>query len=181
MESNFKLSRREKTGLVARYLRGCWGYFLAAILFACLSMALNALTPQVIRLTVDSILDDQAPALPAWLLSRLDWAVLRAEPGRALLWAAGAVLLIALVRGLCSYVQRIQLARGSESFVKGIRDDLYRHIQHLSFAWHKNNPTGESSAAPLTWMSSAALSAPSWWRWFGRSSSSSSISSSCSG
>ena len=143
MESNFKLSRREKTGLVARYLRGCWGYFLAAILFACLSMALNALTPQVIRLTVDSILDDQAPALPAWLLSRLDWAVLRAEPGRALLWAAGAVLLIALVRGLCSYVQRIQLARGSESFVKGIRDDLYRHIQHLSFAWHKNNPTGD--------------------------------------
>ena len=143
MESNFKLSRREKTGLVARYLRGCWRYFLAAILFACLSMALNALTPQVIRLTVDSILDDQAPALPAWLLSRLDWAVLRAEPGRALLWAAGAVLLIALVRGLCSYVQRIQLARGSESFVKGIRDDLYRHIQHLSFAWHKNNPTGD--------------------------------------
>ena len=44
MESNFKLSRREKTGLVARYLRGCWGYFLAAILFACLVFTLTAPT-----------------------------------------------------------------------------------------------------------------------------------------
>ena len=143
MESNFKLSRREKTGLVARYLRGCWGYFLAAILFACLSMALNALTPQVIRLTVDSILGDQPASLPGWLLRLLGWDGLRADPGRALLAAAGAVMVIAVLRALCAFVQRTTLSRGSEGYVKAIRDDLYGHIQRLSFAWHKRNPTGD--------------------------------------
>ena len=53
--STFRLSGREKAGLIWHYLRPCWGHFAAALLCACLSMALNALTPQIIRLTVDSV------------------------------------------------------------------------------------------------------------------------------
>ena len=106
-------------------------------------MVFNALTPQIIRLTVDSILGPETPQLPGFLMSWLNWAALEAQPLRALWWAAAAVLLTALLRGVCSYGQRLQLARGSESYVKGIRDDLYRHIQYLPFAWHKNNPTGD--------------------------------------
>lgn len=142
MES-FKLSRREKASLVGKYLRPCWGHFVAALLCACLAMVFNALTPQVIRLTVDSILGTEAPELPAWLLKWLDWEALSTQPLTALWWAAGAVLATALLRGLCTYGQRLQLARGSESYVKGIRDELYRHIQYLPFAWHKQNPTGD--------------------------------------
>ena len=44
-QSTFKLSGREKAGLIWHYLRPCWGHFAAALLCACLSMALNALTP----------------------------------------------------------------------------------------------------------------------------------------
>lgn len=40
--STFKLSGQEKAGLVWHYLRPCWGHFAAALLCACLSMALNA-------------------------------------------------------------------------------------------------------------------------------------------
>lgn len=49
----------------------------------------------------------------------------------------------ALLRGLCSFGQRAQLSRGSEAYVKGLRDDLYRRIQYLPFAWHKQHPTGD--------------------------------------
>ena len=143
METNFKLSRREKARLVTRYLRGCWGFFLAGLLFSCLSMALNALTPQIIRLTVDSILDSKAPEVPAWLLRLLHWDALTGDTLRALWVAAAAVLLVAIARGLCSYGQRINLSKGSETYVKRLRDGLYRHIQHLTFAWHKANPTGD--------------------------------------
>ena len=142
-ESNYKLSAAGKTKLVTRYLRACWPHFAAALLLSCLGMAFNALTPQVIGLTVDSVLGTKAPRLPAWLLKLLQWDALRAVPLRALWIAAGAVLLTALLRGLCTFGQRTQLSRGSEGFVKGIRDDLYRHIQYLSFAWHKSNPTGD--------------------------------------
>ena len=143
METTRKLSRREKLALIGKYLRPCWGHFAAALLCACLAMVFNALTPQIIRLTVDSILGPETPQLPGFLMSWLNWAALEAQPLRALWWAAAAVLLTALLRGVCSYGQRLQLARGSESYVKGIRDDLYRHIQYLPFAWHKNNPTGD--------------------------------------
>ena len=143
METTRKLSRREKLALIGKYLRPCWGHFAAALLCACLAMVFNALTPQIIRLTVDSILGPETPKLPGFLISWLNWAALEAQPLRALWWAAAAVLLTALLRGVCSYGQRLQLARGSEGYVKGIRDDLYRHIQYLPFAWHKNNPTGD--------------------------------------
>ena len=46
----------EKVQLIVRFLRGSIHYFVVALLCACLGMVFNALTPQVIRLTVDSIL-----------------------------------------------------------------------------------------------------------------------------
>lgn len=128
-QSTFKLSGREKAGLIWHYLRPCWGHFAAALLCACLSMALNALTPQIIRITVDSILGSEEAKLPALLLRVLPLETLRQEPVTALWWAAGAVMVTALLRGLCSFGQRAQLSRGSEAYVKGLRDDLYRHIQ----------------------------------------------------
>ena len=91
METTRKLSRREKLALIGKYLRPCWGHFAAALLCACLAMVFNALTPQIIRLTVDSILGPETPQLPGFLMSWLNWAALEAQPLRALWWAAAAV------------------------------------------------------------------------------------------
>lgn len=143
MEPQFKMSWRDKTDMILRYLQGCVGYFLVALICACLSMVLNAITPQIIRITVDSILGSEPVALPFSVQRVLSLEILKSDPIRGLWMAAGAVLLVALLRGICSYGQRIQLARGSERFVKSIRDDLYRHIQHLSFAWHTAHSTGD--------------------------------------
>ncbi len=139
----YKLSAAAKLKLVTHYLRGSWIHFVMALLLSCLGMAFNALTPQIVGVTVDSVLGAQAPRMPEWLLSALRWDALRAVPARSLWIASGAVLLTALLRGVCTFGQRTQLSRGSEGFVKAIRDDLYRHIQYLSFAWHKSNPTGD--------------------------------------
>ena len=143
MKTEFKLSPGEKTRMILRYLRGVKGHFALALALIVLSMALNALTPQIVRVTVDSVLGVETPTLPAWVLALLRWDSLRQQPLRALWIAALLVLAVAVLRGVCSYGQRVRLARGSEGFVKNIRDDLYRHIQFLTFAWHKNNPTGD--------------------------------------
>ena len=132
---------REKVQRIVRFLRGSIHYFVVALLCACLGMVFNALTPQVIRLTVDSILGAEQPSLPAFLQPLLP--LLQAQKLHALWLAAAAVLLLALLRGFCNYGQRTQLSRGSESFVKRIRDGLYDHIQHLSFSWHTAHSTGE--------------------------------------
>ena len=143
MEPQFKLSRREKTELVMTYLRPVLGCFAAALLCACLSMVFNALTPQIIKITVDSVLGSEAAELPAFVARFVQLEVLRAEPVKALWIAALAVMVTAVLRGVCSFGQRIWLSKGSEGFVKGIRDALYRHIQHLSFAWHTAHSTGD--------------------------------------
>ena len=70
METTRKLSRREKLALIGKYLRPCWGHFAAALLCACLAMVFNALTPQIIRITVDSILGTEPVRLPRTLNSQ---------------------------------------------------------------------------------------------------------------
>ena len=67
METPFQLSRHEKTHLILRYLRSCLGYFAIALLCACLSMVFNAMTPQIIKITVDSILGTEPAELPGLL------------------------------------------------------------------------------------------------------------------
>ncbi len=143
MEPQYKLSRQEKVDMILRYLKGCGRYFAVALVCACLGMVFNALTPQIIRLTVDSVLGDKPLQLPDLVQGWIPVEALRTQPLRALWMAAAAVLVTALFRGLCNYGQRINLSKGSEGFVKGIRDDLYRHIQRLSYAWHTAHATGD--------------------------------------
>ena len=143
MEPHFHLSRREKTDMVLTYLRGSLGFFVIALFCACLGMVFNELSTQVIRITVDSILDTEPANLPGFLENIIPLESLRAEPLTALWIAAGAVLLFAILRGLCNYGQRLNLAKGSEGFVKRIRDGLFSHIQHLSYAWHTAHSTGD--------------------------------------
>ncbi len=143
MDSQFKLPWREKLALIARHLKGNVRFFIATVLCSCVSMVFHAMTPQIIGVTVDSILDDKQPSLPKWALDLLPLDWLRSDPIRALWMAAGAVLIVELIYGLLVYGRRTTLAKGSEGFVKSLRDSLYRHIQRLSFDWHTANSTGD--------------------------------------
>ena len=143
MEPQTKLTGREKAGLIATHLRGVWGFFLVSILLAWLNTVCNAVIPQVISVTVDSVLGTKDPDLPGFIRRFLDVSALRAQPYRALWIAAGAVVLAAAVRGVCIYGMRVSLAKGSEGFVKNLRDRLYRHILRLGFDWHTAHSTGE--------------------------------------
>ena len=143
MEPHFKLPWREKVAMILRFLRGNLGFMIATVLCSCVSMVFHAMTPQIIGLTVDSVLGDEAPETGAWLLRLIPLESLRADPLRAL-WAAAAAIVVAEgVHCLFTYGRRITLARGSEGFVKALRDGLYGHIQRLSFDWHTAHATGD--------------------------------------
>lgn len=143
MESNFKLTGKQKYALVARYVKGCTILFVLSLLFSCLAQVFSALLPQVIRFAVDGILREDDVTLPAILKPFTTLDTLRANAEGALWLCAGAAMAVAVGRALTTYLQRITLAEGSERFVKNIRDDLYHHIQRLSFSWHTANPTGD--------------------------------------
>lgn len=138
-----KLTGSGKAKLVVRYLRPVAWLFALGLLMSLFSQVFNALIPQIVRVTVDSVLGTEKPQLPAALAGALPIEALRADPAMALVWAAGAVVLFAVLRGFAIFGQRLFLARGSEGFVKGIRDELFSHIQRLPFAWHTAHQTGE--------------------------------------
>lgn len=138
-----KQKKENNFPLMAKFLKGNLLFFATALLCSVLSTVCNSLTPQVISVTVDSVLGTEDYTLPAALraFTSLDW--LRENPGQTLLLAAGAIIIAALIGGLGNFGTRTATARGSEGFVKGLRDALYSHIQRLPFSWHVGHNTGE--------------------------------------
>lgn len=116
---------------IARFLKGSGHFLLLALLAGMLNTAFNALTPQIIRYTVDHLTgQEQSSVFPA-------------AGGQFLLLAAAAVMVSATLAGLFTYCSNIWMAKGSEGFLKTMRDQLYRHIQRLPYTWHVRHKTGD--------------------------------------
>lgn len=128
---------------IGRFLSGSIRFFAVGLLFSMCSTVLNSATPQVIKITVDSVIGGEPFALPQWLISFLGLDAGGGIHTRDLWLAAGAVLAIPLLGGVCNYISRSNLAWGSENFVKNLRDRLFEHIQKLPFSWHVSHQTGE--------------------------------------
>lgn len=118
--------RLQKVRSITRFLKGSFHFLVLALVTGMLNTAFNALTPQIIRHTVDSLTGQGAE---------------RGE--HFLLFSAVAVMISASCAGVFTYCSNICIARGSEGFLKTIRDQLYRHIQRLPYTWHVSNKTGD--------------------------------------
>ena len=133
--------KQSKRALIWRFLRPYLWIFALTLVFSMGNTVLGSLTPQVVRVAVDSILGGKE--FPKAVQALAPRALLNAEPMTQLLAAAGFLLAVAVLSGLCTYGSRMGTAEGSENFVKSLRDALYRHIQRLPYAWHVRHSTGE--------------------------------------
>ena len=126
---------------VFRFVKENLWLFGLGLLCSMLNTAFNSLTPQIIRMTVDSIIGSEE--LPGWFTALGLQRLLQGDTARVLLLAAAAVLAAAILSGVFSFLARINTARASENAIKSLRDALYGHIQKLPFSWHTANQTGE--------------------------------------
>ena len=126
---------------VFRFVKENLWLFGLGLLCSMLNTAFNSLTPQIIRMTVDSIIG--AEELPGWFTALGLQRLLQGDTARVLLLAAAAVLAAAILSGVFSFLARINTARASENAIKSLRDALYGHIQKLPFSWHTAHQTGE--------------------------------------
>ena len=92
-----KLSGGEKARLILRYLRPVAWYFAAGLLLSLFSQVFNALVPQIVRVTVDSILGPEEPQLPGLLRGLLPLAQLR-EP-QTVIYCSGVQSTVFLEKG----------------------------------------------------------------------------------
>ncbi len=79
------------------------------------------------------------PALLAWVVDQ----GLKSGNMRSLLLAAGAVLVVSVLRGLFAYGQGNLSQKASVLVAYDLRNLVYDHLQKLSFSYHDENETGQ--------------------------------------
>lgn len=137
---------KRKTGklrLINEFLIGSKRWFLLAVL-STIGLALtNMLTPQIVRVMVDSILGSDPFDLPVWLVDRIE-AMGGAAALRERIWLiALAVIGVAVFGVLFFYSSRVFNTKGAESLVKTMRDRIFRHLLALPDEWYMQNRTGD--------------------------------------
>jgi ATP-binding cassette, subfamily B, bacterial len=101
--------------------------------------ALGLLEPWPLKLILDSVILDHP--LPVGLEPVLGFA---AGSTLELLYVLiAAIMVLALVRGLLYYQQKLLAARVGQQVTADIRVDLYSHLQRLSFTFHDRRRTGD--------------------------------------
>lgn len=141
MEPNKKKTGKVK--LIFEFLKPCLPLMLAGLLFSALITVCQAFIPQVIRISVDGVLGKDPSKIPAWVKAFLSEETIQDNPGRMLTIGAIAIVVLAAINIAANYYSKVFAAKGSESFVKGMRDRLYDHIQKLPYSWHVKNQTGD--------------------------------------
>lgn len=141
MEQNKK--KAGKAALIFRFLKPCLPLMLTGLFFSAMITVCQAFIPQVIRISVDGVLGSDLSKIPEWVKTFLSEETIRENPGKMLTIAAFAVILLAAINIAANYYSKVFAAKGSESFVKGMRDQLYDHIQKLPYSWHVKNQTGD--------------------------------------
>ena len=139
-----KTASRSRTRRTLRLLlRGSGWYFFICILSGTLLTVCDLVIPQVIRVTVDSVIGNAPPALGGGALRVLD-LMGGVEGLRAHMWRIAVFLgALGLLGAMFRYLSGVTNAMAGETLVKTARDALYHHIQRLPWAWHSRNPTGD--------------------------------------
>lgn len=129
--------------LVSSFLDGSKRWFLAAIL-STIGLALtNMLTPQIVRVTVDSVLGSEPFDLPPFLVGLIN-RLGGAEVLREKLWMIGIVIVGIAVFGFAFfYGSRVFNTKAAETLVKTMRDKVFRHLLALPDDWYGKNRTGD--------------------------------------
>ncbi len=129
--------------LIWSFNKGSKVFFVISIVSAFLNTFMEMLSPQIIRMTVDNIIDGKEPTYSAWIIKIVN--VLGGfEHIKRNIWIASAALIVVdLIKVIALYLFRVYNTKGCETLVKNMRDTLFGHIERLPFSWHMKNKTGD--------------------------------------
>ena len=118
-------------------------HFLWALIATIMMVIIGFLTPLLLSEIVDSILGSEPFTMPDFLMNPIN-ALGGRDFLRQNLWIpALALILMNIVNGVFTFIKGRSSAIASENIARKLRNDLYRHLQHLPFAYHVKAQAGE--------------------------------------
>ncbi|MDO4459208.1 MAG: ABC transporter ATP-binding protein [Clostridia bacterium] len=117
--------------------------FILSLLLVLIGVVANYLTPQVIRITVDSVIGNEPFALPEFIMNMVNKIGGRNALVKHIFICASASLILAAIAAVSDFFAKRCLAISCEGTAKRIRDRLFSHIQRLPYNWHNKNQTGD--------------------------------------
>ncbi|MBQ3391634.1 MAG: ABC transporter ATP-binding protein, partial [Clostridia bacterium] len=135
--------RGEKVRFLFCYSKGYRIRFITALAATLLSTVFSFLTPQVIKVTIDSVIDSNPYQLPVKLALWLEQVAPR-EYLRENLWIPAVVtILFALFSTLTNFQRRYNIALFAEGTIRNLRNQLFNLTQRLPYEWHIRIQTGD--------------------------------------
>lgn len=143
MKNTDQTSKPAKLSLVWKYMHGYKLTYAGAIGAVAVATMAAYVVPLVVRLTIDSVIGsrpvDLPPALAEWVTNRVTVSWLATN-----LWVPGLfIVAVTIAGGVFQYFQRKWSAVASERTAQRIREELYDHLQHLSYDYHVKAETGD--------------------------------------
>lgn len=136
-------NKKPRLSLLWTYSKGFRAWILLAAFMTVLAVLLDYMMPQVVRIIVDSIIDDKPFSLPNFLIHWIERIGGRAYLREHLLLCASVAVASSVASALCNFGRRTAMAMASEGMVGQMRNTLYAHIQRLPYRWHIENQTGD--------------------------------------
>lgn len=117
--------------------------YFGAIICIGIATMFSFMTPLVLRFAFDSVLDNKPMELPQWLKQIIN-SIGGIDTIYKNLWICGVVIvLLAVGNGIFTYFKGKWCAVASESTAKNIRENLYNHLQHVTYDYHVKAETGD--------------------------------------
>lgn len=120
-----------------------WTHFLWALIATIMMAIIGFLTPLLLSEIVDSILGSEPFTMPDFLMNPINDLGGRDFLRQNLWIPALALILMNVVNGVFTFIKGRSSAIASENIARKLRNDLYRHLQHLPFAYHVKAQAGE--------------------------------------
>lgn len=138
--------QKERTHVIRHIMPMTKGYrhhYVIAALITILYICLGFLPQQIIRVTVDSVIGNEPLSLPDFLVDFLNSLGGVAMLKENIYWCGIAILVVAVATASCEYINRMNVAKGSEGILRRMRDVMYEYCQRLPFSWHAKQHTGD--------------------------------------
>ena len=120
-----------------------WTHFLWALIATIMMVIIGFLTPLLLSEIVDSILGSEPFTMPDFLMNPINDLGGRDFLRQNLWIPALALILMNVINGVFTFIKGRSSAIASENIARKLRNDLYRHLQHLPFAYHVKAQAGE--------------------------------------